>query len=351
MKKEYWGQTKSGEKAYLYFLENANGMKAVVSDFGAVLQSLWIPDREGRLRDVVLGMDSLEGYEHNEKFLGATIGRSGNRIGNASFTLNGKTYQLAKNDGPNNLHSCPDGYHQRMWQAQTDVEGMDECVTFSLHSPDGDQGYPGALDIAVTYTLTQDNALMIHYQGAADADTIVNLTNHSYFNLAGQGSGTAMDQYVSIQADAYTHTDAGSIPDGKLVPVAGTVMDFRQEKQIGRDIDAAYADLAAPGGYDHNWALNGYGTGAPELAATLRDPDSGILMKVYTDLPGVQFYAGNSLAGGPVGKCGRPYQRREGVCFESQFFPNAVNLPQFVSPVLKAGEVYQTTTIYQFETV
>ena len=238
-----------------------------------------------------------------------------------------------------------------MWKAETDMEGTDECIRFSLHSPDQDQGYPADLDIAVIYTLTSNNELMIEYIGTSEEDTIVNMTNHSYFNLSGEGSGTAMNQYVTILADAYTHTDEGSIPDGILVPVDGTVMDFREEKQIGRDIDSDYPDLAAPGGFDHNWALNGYGSGSPELAATLRDEESGIKMSVLTDLPGIQFYAGNFLAGESMGKCKKPYGKREGVCFESQFFPNAINIPNFVSPVLKAGDTYHTITVYRFETV
>ena len=349
MKKEVFGVTKNGETAYCYTLRNGNGMEAVVSDFGALLLRLSVPDRSGKTADVVLGMRTLEEYENNEVFLGATVGRSANRIGGASFVLNGKTYRLAQNDGKNNLHSCPGGYHERMWQAISDTEDGDESVTFSLHSPDGDQGYPGTLDIAVTYTLTEANALVIHYEGTADADTVVNLTNHSYFNLAGEGSGSAMNQLVEIFADAYTHTDEGSIPDGVLVPVDGTVMDFRTAKPIGRDIDSEYPDLQAPGGYDHNWVLNNHGELA--LAATLTDPASGRKMSVYTDLPGVQFYAGNFLAGQCTGKSGKPYGKREGVCFESQFFPNAINLPQFKSPVLKAGDTYETTTIYQFDIV
>lgn len=349
MKIEEFGLTKDGQMAHLYTLENEHGMKAIISDFGAVLVSLLIPDRNGVVADVVLGMRTVAEYEHNDVFLGACVGRSANRIGGAQFTLNGQVYHLAVNDGPNNLHSCPGGYHERMWQAETDTEGPDESVTFSLHSPDGDQGYPGALDIAVTYTLTAANALMIHYNGVADADTVINLTNHSYFNLAGEGSGSAMDQLVWIDSDFFTHTDAGSIPDGELVPVEGTVMDFRTEKPIGRDIESDYEPLIAPGGFDHNWVLKNGGELA--VVASLTDPASGRKMTVHTDLPGIQFYAGNSLAGQCIGKSGKPYGKREGVCFESQYFPNAVNIPSFKSPVKRAGEPYDTTTIYSFETV
>lgn len=335
-------KTSKGDEAKSYLLKNKKGMEIVVSDYGATLIQVKVPDREGNLLDVVLGYDKIEGYENGGVFFGATVGRIANRIGGACFELNGKEYQLTKNDNKNTLHGGRDFYSQRMWQAEKEDEAE---ITFVLNSPDGDQGFPGNLDIHVTYALTEENELKIHYYAVSDQDTIVNLTNHSYFNLSGHASGTAMDQQVVILADAFTEADAESIPTGKIIPVEGTPMDFRQMKAIGRDIEEKYEALILGGGYDHNWVLNGEGF---RHVASMYSEKTGITMKVYTDLPGMQFYTGNFVEE-EQGKEGAVYQKRNGVCFETQYFPDAIHKEHFGGPVLKAGETYDTMTVYKFE--
>ena len=313
-----------------------------VSDFGATLVTLLVPDREGNLCDVVLGYDSPQEYQRGGTGFGATIGRNGNRIAKGSFVLNGKTYQLDTNNNGNNLHSGLDYYHYRMWNVK---EVAENSITFSLHSPDGDQGFPGIFDVDVTYTLTDDNEIKINYLGETDADTVVNMTNHSYFNLDGHASGDVLEHELWVDADAFTATDEELIPTGEIVPVEGTPMDFRVKKLVGKEIDATYEAIAFGGGYDHNWCLNNGGKFAKvaELSTAL----SGIKMEVYTDLPGVQIYAGNFLEAEP-GKSGVVYQRRQGICFETQFYPDAINHENFPSPICRKGEEYRTTTVYKF---
>ena len=282
MNKRAFGFNKKGEAATLYTFENKNGMVMEVTDFGATLFSLYIPTAEGKL-DVVLGYDDPAGYEGpSGTFFGATVGRNANRIGKASFVINGVTYQIDKNDnGKNNLHSGFDFQSFRVWNVK---EIGDNTITFALHSPDGDQGYPGALDIAVTYTLTDDNSVKIDYYGVPQADTIVNYTNHSYFNLNGHASGAITKHTVWVDADHYTPADAESIPTGEIAPVEGTPMDFRTKKEVGRDIDADFEALNFGKGYDHNWCLNNKGQFAK--VAEMTGDVSGITMEVYTDLPG-----------------------------------------------------------------
>ena len=336
-------KTRNFGKATLYTFENKNGMVMEVTDFGATLYALIVPDKDGNPIDVVLGYDSPQGYMGpSGTGFGATIGRNGNRIGKATFTLNGKTYQLDKNNNGNNLHSGLDYYHYRMWNVK---ETTDNSITLSLHSPDGDQGYPGALEVDVTYTLTDNNELKIEYYGVPDADTIVNMTNHSYFNLNGHASGDILEQELWVDADAFTATDVQLIPTGEICPVEGTPMDFRVKKPVGRDIDQDYEALVFGGGYDHNWCLNNKGTFAKviEFSSDL----SGITMEVYTDLPGVQIYSGNFLDE-EVGKQDIVYRHRQGICFETQGYPDAIHHENFPSAVCKKGEVYQTTTIYKF---
>jgi len=343
MKTREFGTNKKGEKATLYTFENANGMVMGVSDFGATLYSLLVPDKDGNMVDVVLGYDSPQGYMGpSGTGFGATIGRNGNRIGKAQFTLNGKTYELDKNNNGNNLHSGLDYYHYRMWNVK---ETTENSITLSLHSPDGDQGYPGTLNVDVTYTLTDDDELCIDYYGKVDADTIVNMTNHSYFNLNGHASGNVLGHELWMDADAFTSTDEQLIPTGEIVPVEGTPMDFRVKKTVGRDIDKQYEALVFGGGYDHNWCLNNHGKFAKviELSSEL----SGIAMEVYTDLPGVQVYSGNFLKE-EQGKNGIVYKHRQGICFETQQYPDAINHENFPSPIVKKGEEYKTTTIYKF---
>ena len=329
-------------EATLYTFENKNGMMMEVSDFGATLYSLIVPDRDGNAVDVVLGYDSMEEYGASTSGFGATIGRNGNRIANARFTLNGKEYQLEPNNNGNNLHSGTKFYQHRMWNVK---ETTENSITFSLHSPDGDQGFPGALDVNVTYTLTDDNELQLDYYGVPDADTVVNMTNHSYFNLNGHASGSVLEQDVWMDADAFTATTDKLIPTGEIVPVEGTPMDFREKKPIGRDIQADYEAVKLGGGYDHNWCLNNGGKFAKVIE--MSSDVSGITMEVYTDLPGVQVYTGNFLTE-EVGKNGIIYRKHQGICFETQVYPDAINHENFPSPIVKKGEEYKTKTVYKF---
>lgn len=345
--KEVFGQTKDGKTAYIYTITNDNGMTAKFTDYGAILVSLEVPDRNGKAEDVVLGFDKLEDYFSNNPNFGATIGRHANRIGGASFVLNGKTYTLDKNDGRNNLHGGFDGYHKRLWDADYYEDELGQTIAFSYTSPDGDQGFPGTLEIVVRYIITDDNCVIIEYEAESDKDTVVNLTNHTYFNLAGHASGTILDQKVWMDCDEFTFADEESIPNGEIRKVEGTPMDFRTMKTVGRDINEDYDQLKFGHGFDHNWILK---TNSDEisLVAKMECDKTGIAMEVYTDLPGMQFYTGNFIDEGLVGKNGARYGKNTGLCFETQYFPNAINVPSFKQPVLKAGEAYNTTTVYKF---
>lgn len=340
-----------GRQVDLYTLTNAQGLSASFTNLGGVWVTMMVPDREGNLEDVVLGYDTVEKYLKNPPHFGAPIGRNANRIGQAKFTLNGVTYELAVNNGPNNLHSGPNLYHERLWETEVDESSLGTRISFSLLSPHKDQGYPGNAEITVSYTLTDDNSLHIDYHMVSDADTVANFTNHAYFNLAGHKAGTILNQEVWIDADTFTIADQDLIPTGELAPVEQTPMDFRVMKPIGREIDADYGPLAAAGGYDHNWVLN-HDRDLKEvsLAAKAKDPKSGRVMEVYTDLPGMQFYTANFLKPEIEGKEQAAYGRRSAYCFETQYYPDAINKPEFPSPVLKAGEEYETTTIYRFTT-
>lgn len=336
-----FGMTSKGEEARLFTIQNGKGMEIKVSDYGAALVQVRVPDKEGRLLDVVLGYDDVQGYEAGNAFFGATIGRVANRIGNGEFQLGGRTYELTRNDGQNTLHGGRDFYNKRIWK--TGKTGED-YVEFLLDSPSGDQGFPGNVKISVTYTLTKDNEIKIHYRAVPDADTLINLTNHSYFNLSGHASGTVLAQEVMLDADAYARADSQSIPTGEIVPVSGTPMDFRQLKPIGAEIDEAYEALEFGKGYDHNWVLNKKGY---RKAAFMRSKESGIAMEVYTDLPGLQFYTAN-FVDHEKGKEGAVYNMRQAACFETQYFPDAVHKDHFEGPEVKAGEIYETTTAYRF---
>lgn len=343
VKKRYFGKNGKGQEANLYTLENKNGMILEVTDFGATLYALIVPDKEEKPCDVLLAYEDPSGYEGpGGTFFGSVIGRSANRIGNATFSLNGKEYTLDRNKGIHNLHSGRDFYSFRIWEVQKVTE---QSITLALHSPDGDQGYPGALDIAVTYTLTDENEVRIDYEAVPEADTIINLTNHAYFNLDGHASGDILNHQLWIDAKEYTRTDADSIPTGELVPVEGTPMDFRVKKMVGREIEEPYEALIFGNGYDHNWCLNqdGICKKIAELSGAVR----GITMEVYTDLPGVQIYTGNYIPE-EKGKGGVTYHRRQGICFETQYYPDAINHENFKSPIYRAGEKYCTTTIFKF---
>ena len=342
MKKEF-GATKNGEKASCYVLKNSKGMEAVVSDFGASLLKLYVPDKDGKTQDVVLGYETLEDYENGGDSLGATVGRVANRIGMAEFELNGKKYELTKNDnGKNTLHGGIDFYNKRMWDVK---EEDDTHVVFALVSPDGDQGFPGEVKIEVSYTITEENELKIHYHAIPDQDTLLNMTNHSYFNMDGHASGDVLDQEVWIDADAFTRADAESIPTGEITPVEGTPMDFRTKKAIGKEIETDYEALNFGKGYDHNWVLNNKGEFAK--VAEMSSEESGITMEVYTDLPGMQLYTGNFIVDAK-GKGGAHYHKRQAACFETQFFPDAIHKENFAGPVCEKGETYETTTMYKF---
>ena len=346
-KKVKFGELEDGREVFQYTLTNRNGVTASFLDLGGIWSSMLVPDANGRLDDVVLGYDTIEACLVHGGHLGEIVGRNANRIGRAEFTLNGVTYKLAANNGPNNLHSGPDFYRDRIWDTELSEGEGESSITFSLISPDGDQGYPGNARISVVYTLTDENELKIRYHMICDRDTVANMTNHSYFNLAGHNSGSAVNQLVWIDADCFTPTDEVSIPYGRISPVKDTPMDFTSGKPIGRDIDEDYEQLKYGHGYDHNWVLN-HEPGKLALSAKAWDEASGRVMEVYTDLPGIQFYTANYLEPEIPGKEGVMYGPRHGYCFETQYYPNAINTPDFPSPVLKEGKEYNTTTIYKF---
>ena len=334
--KKVFGKLPSGETAHLYTITSGT-ITAAVTDFGGNLVSLWVPDKDGNLADVVLGYDSPAEYLADDVFLGAPVGRNANRIGDACFYLSGKHYFLFANNGKNNLHSGPDFYHHRMW----DVVSLSESsITLHLYSPHGDQGFPGNAHIQMTYAL-EGSTLRISYEAIADHDTVFNMTNHSYFNLAGhQHPEKAYDQILSMAARFYTPTDAGSIPTGEMRSVVGTPMDFRAPKRIGRDAFADDEQLKLANGYDHNFEV------FCNPCAILIDPDSGREMAVHTDCPGIQLYAGNFL--GETGKGGVVYSKRTGIALETQFYPNSVNHPEWKQPFVKEGQPYHSETVYRF---
>ena len=338
MNMKQFGVLPSGAHAHLYTIR-CGDMEAAITDFGATLVSLIVPDREGNLADVVLGFDNAAAYAASADFLGATVGRNANRIGGAEFVLNGKVCTLEKNNGKNNLHSGSQSYAFRIWNVAAHIE---DSISLTLESPNGDQGFPGKAKIRVTYTLEYPAALSISYDAVCDEDTVFNMTNHSYFNLAGhENADRAMEQILSMSARVFTVADAESIPTGELRSVEGTPMDFRSPKPIGRDINENYEPLHLQDGYDHNFEV------FCNPCAILSDPVSGRTMSVVTDLPGIQFYTGNFLSGA-MGKNGVAYPRRSGICLETQYYPDAVNHPEWVQPVTKAGEHYHSETKYIF---
>ncbi len=334
---EFFGNLPSGEKASLYTI-SCGSITASITNYGASLVSLMVPGKDGRLDDVVLGYDDCLGYLNGGGCLGATVGRNANRLKGASFQLEGRTYHLTPNENGNNLHSGPDAYYKRLWDVTAHTES---AVTLSLHSPHGDQGFPGNADIQVTYALEADGSLRITYRAVSDRDTVFNLTNHSYFNLAGhQHPEKAMEQLLTIPGRFFNPDDAENIPTGELRSVAGTPMDFRNPKPIGRDISLDYEPLHLQGGYDHNWEV----FCAP--CAILEDPVSGRTMAVSTDCPGIQVYAGNFLD--EKGKGGVYYGKRSGVALETQFYPDCLHHSDWPQPIVKAGDTYRSETVYRF---
>ncbi len=337
MKKEF-GLRCDGQMAYLYTIK-AGKLTAEISDHGATLVKLFAPDCQGNLADVVLGFDTPDEYTASGTYFGATVGRNANRIGKAVFTMGDKEYHLDANDNVNNLHGGFDAYKNRLWQV---VEHREESIRFRLESPNGDQGFPGNAEIYVTYTLDNTNALHIVYDGVCDQDTVFNMTNHSYFNLAGHDRPEkAMEQILSMPARVFTFADGMSIPTGELRSVVGTPMDFREPKAIGRDLCEEYDALRNQGGYDHNFEV------FCNPCATLKDPESGRTMTISTDCCGIQFYSGNFLEG-ETGKGGVSYCYRGGIALETQFYPDSVNHPEWKQPFVKAGEHYHSETVYRF---
>ena len=334
--KTTFGLTPDGRMAHLYTI-SCGALKAVISDFGATLVQLYVPDSNGQIDDIVLGFDSPAEYAASDTYFGATVGRNANRIQNAAFVLNNKTYSLSPNEAPNSLHSGPDGFERRLWKVEQHEKN---CIVFSLHSPHLDQGFPGNADIRVSYCLTTDS-LQICYDGISDQDTVFNLTNHSYFNLAGHHHPEkAMEQTLSMPARFFTPADSASIPTGECRPVKSSPMDFRSPKPLGQDIAQNYEPLMLQKGYDHNFEV------FCNPCAHLTDSSSGRSMAVYTDCPGIQLYTANYTD--CTGKGGQRYPLRSGVCLETQFFPDALHKAQWKQPVVKAGEKYHSVTTYRF---
>lgn len=337
-----FGKMDNGTQIDMFTLTNAHGAVAKIITYGATLTELWMPDRQGKTGDVILGFEDLKGYLQNEPYLGATVGRVANRIGKARFTLNGKEYSLEANDGPNYLHSGKNGLSHMVWRGETLKVPHGAAARFSFHSPDGDEGFPGNVDISVTYTLTDNNELKLTYQAITDKDTPINLTNHSYFNLGGQKD--ILSQVLYLNADRYTPVDSTLIPTGEIAGVKGTPLDFTAPTAIGTRIAQVEGK---PGGYDHNYVLNG-DMGKMRIAARAFDPESGRQMEVWTVEPGVQFYSGNFLDGTLTGKRGMVYNQHAGFCLETQHFPDSVNQPKFPSVIVRPGTTYHTETILKF---
>ena len=342
-----FGNTATGEPVVLYTLSGSGGMTAAITTYGGAVVSLTAPDRDGNFADVLLGFDTVAGYERDTAFLGAIIGRYGNRIGKAAFSLDGETYTLPGNDNGNCLHGGSHGFDTRIWAAEP-IDGSDgPALKLTYVSVDGEEGFPGTLAVTVIYTLTADNTLRIDYKATTDKKTVVNMTNHSYFNLAGAGSGDILGHELMIAADRYTPVDEGLIPIGEPAPVDGTPFDFRTATAIGARIGDNNEQLIHGRGYDHNWVLNSQ-DGSLALAARLTEPATGRVLEVLTTEPGMQFYSGNFLDGSAIGKDGVAHEYRSGLCLETQHYPDSPNRPDFPSTVLDPGDTYRTTTVFRF---
>jgi aldose 1-epimerase len=354
-----WGSV-GGKAVRLYTLSNGH-MKVNITNFGGIVQSIDVPDRGGKMANVALGFANLAGYEANDAttqpaggsgstYFGATVGRYANRIANGKFTLNGKTYHLPVNNGPNTLHGGTNAWNKQVWAPTTTTTAKDVALSLRLTSPDGQDGFPGTVVATVTFTLGSANSLQIHYHATTDAPTVINMTNHSYFNLGGEASGAILGEKLMLSADKYTPTNAVQIPTGKIVPVAGTPMDFRKLKTIGRDINSSFHQLVLAHGYDHNWVLNRHGSGLA-LAAKAEDPVSGRVLTASTTEPGVQLYTGNFLVGDLVGTSGHTYRQSDGFTLETQHFPNSPNQPNFPTTTLNPGKPFDSTTVFSFSTM
>ncbi|MCL6523751.1 MAG: galactose mutarotase [Thermoflavifilum sp.] len=341
-----FADTVDGKEVRIYYLENHRGMAVAITNYGGRIVSLVVPDSSGQPADVVLGYPSIKDYlSDSSTYLGALIGRYGNRIAKGRFTLNGKTYQLYINNPPNSLHGGHHGFDSKVWEAR---QPSDSVLELTYVSPDGEENYPGTLTVQVTYTVTDSNALEISYRATTDKPTVLNLTNHAYFNLSGEGYPSIGNTVLQLLADHYTPIDSTLIPTGEIAPVAGTPLDFTKPMPIGQRIDSPFIQLQYGHGYDHNFVLNKPAPDSLSLAAVAYSPVTGIEMKVYTTQPGVQFYSGNFLDGSHKGLAGKPYVRRSAFCLETQHFPDSPNHPNFPSTLLNPGEIFTSQTIYAF---
>ena len=348
IKKSSFGKTLEGQAVDLYTLTNKEGMEVAITNFGGIVVSVKVRDRSGKVADVVLGYDSLDGYVKDKSYFGALIGRYGNRIAKGKFSIDGVTYTLAQNNGPNSLHGGTKGFNKMAWSAKEVSSKDGAALQLNYLSKDGEEGYPGNLKVQVVYTLTDANEIKIEYSATTDKKTVLNLTNHSYFNLAGQGTGDILGHELMLQADKFTPVDATLIPTGELRDVSGTPIDFRAKTAIGARIKNDDEQLKLGNGYDHNFVLRRSGDLA--LAARVVEPNSGRVLEVSTTEPGIQFYSGNFLDGSAVGKGGKPITFRTGFCLETQHFPDSPNHPDFPSTMLTPGQRYHSVTVYKFLT-
>jgi aldose 1-epimerase len=342
-------QVKDFDSIKLYTLKNESGMTVRVTNYGAIITSIIVPDRNGKQADVALGYDRVEDYINavDKPYFGAVVGRYGNRIAKGEFTLDGEAYSLLQNNGENHLHGGAIGFDKVVWAVDEYVEG--KSLTLSYLAKDKEEGYPGNLELIIVYTLADDNSLVVDYHATTDKATPINVTQHTYFNLKGEGQGTILDHKLMLNAKTFTPVDESLIPTGEMPAVAGTPFDFTTAKAIGRDIDQQNEQLVFGLGYDHNWILNKDGKeGELSLAAQVHEPSSGRVMEIYTTEPGIQFYCGNFLDGRLKGKSGKPYVHRGGFCLETQHFPDSPNQPNFPSTILKPGETYESKTVFKF---
>lgn len=342
-----FGKTKSGMPVTLFTLDNGRGLRADVMDYGATVVRLFAPDRKGRAADVALGFNTLREYEKSSPFFGCVVGRFANRIAGGRYKIGSKTYEAAINNDPNSLHGGNVGFDKAVWDAKPLIRDGQPGIRFSHTSPDGDEGYPGNLEVVMYYWLTKKNGLVIDYRARTDKTTIVNLTNHSYFNLKGEGKGDILDHMLKLNARAMTPVDENLIPTGEIAPVKGTPFDFTRPQAIGERVNADDEQLARANGYDHNFVINSE-EGSFAKAAEVTEPKSGRVMEVFTTEPGVQLYIGNFLDG-PAGKSGKPYNFRHGFCLECQHFPDSPNQKNFPSTLLRKGEIYSQVTEYRFK--
>ncbi|MFC2126109.1 aldose epimerase family protein [Bacteroidota bacterium] len=344
-----FGKTREGTPVDLYTLRNTNEMEVCITNYGGIITAISVPDRNGKIDDVTLGFNTLEEYLERHPYFGAIVGRFGNRIAGGRFTLDGKEYTLVTNNGPNHLHGGIIGFDKKVWDAEKIISDDHVGIKLFYISPDAEEGYPGDLSVTVTYTLSEENELRIDYHATTDQKTVLNLTNHAYFNLKGEGQGDILDHIMTFNADNYVPTDSFSIPLGNIEPVEGTPFDFRESHKVGERIEADHVQIKNGTGYDHSYVVNGV-IGTLRPCATVYEPTSGRLMEVETSQPGVQFYTGNFLNGSLIGKSGKAYHQRSGLCLETQCLPDSPNQPQFPSAELAPGEEFTSTTVYKFTT-